>query len=82
MMTPLAMTEEVFMQRSAEMRSKSYVARWKNGEPLLIDGSPAESDSLMELRQVVNRYLKLTQRNWEEVELFRIGKKSTYKFNR
>lgn len=59
-----------------------YIARWKNGEPLLIDGSPAESDSLMELRQVVNRYLKLTQRNWEEVELFRIGKKSTYKFNR
>ncbi len=48
----------------------------------MIDGLPAESDSLMELRQVVNRYLKLTQRNWEEVELFRIGKKSTYKFNR
>ena len=59
-----------------------YIARWKNGEPLMIDGSPAESDSLMELRHEVNRYLKLTQRNWEDVELFRIGKKSTYKFNR
>lgn len=76
------MTEVIFIPRSAKMRSKSYVARWKNGEPLMIDGLPAESDSLMELRQVVNRYLKLTQRNWEEVELFRIGKKSTYKFNR